>query len=277
MDVNYRIVFREDDDYVLLVDYIKKHNIEYEKKEDSPFIIFHILKSSPHWESISKLVRLYSPLVHPKMIYTEEERLHAEWLQLWCVWHYDYPQPEDCYQNIIYDRTNYCEHCDIGVVQNELVRMKRTPKWGRRAIAMVNWMTDDLFVSEATKTKLEQSGLTGFSFLGVKNKSGKDFLDDFYQIKFEFELPPGLYEQSSAILGASVCPICGRTKYKPNREGQLMFHKEIFENAPDIVRTSDHYGWEAAGRWILVSQKMYRFIKEQKMGRSLEFEPVILV
>jgi len=275
MDVSHYIALRKDDDYPLLFAYLQQHDVEY--SVDDPFIILTILESNPHWDNILKLLKMYNCFTNVTMIYTEEERLAAEWMTVRSKWHYDYPQPEDEYEDIVYDKTDYCEHCHIGLIQKEPFRMKRTPKWGRRGFAMVNWLFEDLFVSEDTKNKLEQSGLTGFSFWNVKNKSGKEFLQDFYQIKFEVQVPPGLCEESSNVAGVVICPVCGRTKYNPRMRGQYMFKKEIFEDAPDIVRTSDYIGWIPADRMLLINQKMYRFIKDQKMDRSLVFEPVILV
>ena len=60
--------------------------------------------------------------------------------------------------------------------------------------------------------------------------------------------------------------------------GMLKFKKSIFDNAPDIVKTSEVFGWgKSAPHEILLRNSMYRFIVENHLDRGLIFEPIILV
>ena len=56
------------------------------------------------------------------------------------------------------------------------------------------------------------------------------------------------------------------------------FKKEIFLNAPDFVKSAESFGAAAsASKLVFVSQKAYRFIKDNKLDSSLVFEPIQLV
>lgn len=75
---------------------------------------------------------------------------------------------------------------------------------------MTNCIDDELFVSSHAKLILESSDLEGFSFLSVKNKSGKETLLDIYQIQIPFILKNGISELTNCIYGEYVCPTCGK-------------------------------------------------------------------
>lgn len=47
---------------------------------------------------------------------------------------------------------------------------------------------------------------------------------------------------------------------------------------PDICRTHEDWGWgKGADRLILISQRMYRTIVDNRLDRSLVFEPIQLI
>lgn len=58
----------------------------------------------------------------------------------------------------------------------------------------------------------------------------------------------------------------------------LTFKKEIFANAPDIVKSFEIFGDRLyAARVILVNHKAYDVITKNKLDRNLEFAPLKLI
>ena len=91
-------------------------------------------------------------------------------------------------------------------------------------------------------------------------------------------LQEGIADLSSRIDEIYVCPKCGKQKFRSNNRGKFVFKKEAFINAPDFVKSAEWFGGGAgASKLILVSQKAYRFITENKLDSSLVFEPISLV
>ena len=103
-------------------------------------------------------------------------------------------------------------------------------------------------------------------------------LEDTYQMIIHNRLNPGLITERRSIDDIYVCAECGVPKYHPTGMGMLAFKKEIFEGAPDVVKTAEIFGWgHAAPTEIIVSQKVYQTITKNRLDRSLVFEPIELV
>ena len=277
MEIWNHICFRNDS-HPLIYQYIKETEIECDEEDGTCTI--DISESDPRWEKLSDLMKIDKTFCLSETKFSKEELSSAEWLTVRSKWYYDYPQPETGYKEITYTKENLCScsDCGIALCQKDLFRFKRTPKWGKRNFCMTNWVFDELFVSPKAKEALESGDLQGFSFLNVRNKSGKEILNDVYQLCIPYVLPSGIADFTSRIDEVFICPVCRKQKLRPNGRGQFVFYRKAFTDAPDFVKSSEWFGGGAgASREILVSQRAYHFIKENKLDSSLVFEPVMLV
>lgn len=257
--------------------YLDAHHIPY--KEVLHSCVFDISESDPHWEQISLLLQRSRFVCISDTYYTKQELSEAAWLTMRSLWRCGYPQPEDGpgYESVTYSMDGYCSSCGSGLVQNSEFRIKKPPKWGKRHFMMLNWVGDEIFVDDITKTLLSQSGLTGFSFRDVYDKKGANAFEDISQLYIENLLPDGLSTDSRYIDQVNRCPVCGIAKYHSTGIGSLAFREEIFDKAPDIVRTSEIFGWEHwTQREIIVSQRFYQFVIANNLGSALEFKPMYL-
>lgn len=277
MEINYRVAFHKDEVPALLY-YLKQHQIQYNQVDT--LIAFDMLESNPHWSFIEECVVSQSLFAWPSKVFSKKELLEAEWFVLWSRWHFDYPQPEDSYwDEITYTQKDACKLCQNGEKQIAPFRMKKVPKWGRRGFLMMNWISDEFFVSEETKQLMEQEEFSDISFCEVQNKSGKETIPGVYQLMIHRYLPGNAIKDNSYSPGFFICPGCGRKIYKPDLKEKVAYHKEAFASMPDIVKTTDYMGHEDSGshQRILVNQKFYRTITKHHLDRSLEFEPIDLV
>lgn len=272
MEIWNHFTFRKDM-YPLTTQYILDNDIPYEYGEIVSAV--DISENDPHWSELSRLLKLENRTYLSETKFSKKELLSAEWLTVRSQWHYDYPQPESRYKEITYTNEHSCPECGIGLVQQDSFRFKRTPKWGRRNFCMTNWVYDEFFVSPKAKELLESGDLQGFAFVGVLNKSGKETLQDIYQMQIPGILPEGIVDSSENIREILNCPVCGKRKFRSNGRGQFVFKREIFENAPDFVKSQERFGRGLiAARLIFISQKAYRFLTENKLDSSLVFEPI---
>lgn len=276
MEINKHIGFDADDK--LLIKYLKKHNIKY--NAEGYALTLDIYESSPHWEEINKIVGKLDLLCLSETVFSKEELLSAEWMEVRSVWHYSYPQPENefGYKSVTYTKDDYCSECGAGLVQTELFRIKKEPSWrGKRHFLMLNWVEDELFVDETAKALLERE-FSFLSFCGVKNKKGTETLENIFQIIIPVLKEEGIVEKQRSIQEVMICPCCKRKKYHPVGEGMLQFRRNVFENAPDMVKSAEWFGWgHGADRTIIISQKMYQFILSHHLEKNLEFSPIELV
>ncbi len=277
MEINKHICFTNEKNPQLL-NYLIKNNISF--KKNGSLCIIDIYESSPYWSDISAILGKEKALCISDTRFSKKELQSAEWMTLRSVWHNGYPQPEGNfdYEDITYTRDNKCSQCGVGLRQIDSFRLKKAPNWGSRHFMMLNWIEDELFVSEHAKNLLERSGFTDISFSHVKNKSGKEILPDVFQLNIRNVIPKGLVEGGRNLREIPTCSQCNSTVYHPSGIGMHSFRKEIFDSAPDIVKTTDMFGWgKAASPLIIVNQKVYRFIIENRLERGLEFQPIELV
>jgi hypothetical protein len=275
MEIWNHFTFRKDM-HPLTTQYILNSNIQY--KHGEILSVVDISENDPHWEELSRLLKLDNNTYLSETKFSKEELCSAEWLTVRSQWYYDYPQPENRYTKLTYSEENVCSNCGMGLVQQDSFRFKRTPKWGRRNFCMTNWVYDEFFVSPKAKELLESSDLQGFIFSDVLNKSGKETLADIYQMQIPYVLPEGIETSSNCIEKVSNCPICDKRKFLSNERGQFEFKGENFLNVPDFVKSAEQFGsCLIASRLILISQKAYKFIIENKLDSSLVFEPIKLV
>lgn len=276
MDINRHISVGLEENPKLF-SYMDSNEVPYEDVYGTG--VFDILESNPHWEKIASLLQTCKPLCICNTIYTQEELDKAQWLIMRSVWHFGYPQPEDGegYEAITYSADNFCTACCSGLVQKDAFRMRKVPKWGKRHFMMLNWIGDEIFVDDIAKALLSRSGLTGFCIRDVYDKKGVEPLAGISQIYIQNFLPYGLMTNTRSIRKITQCTRCGITKCLPSGMGSLSFKKEIFENAPDIVKSNEKFGAEHSSyNKIIVSQRFYRFIMENRLGGALEFAPIDL-
>ena len=275
MEIWNHFTFREDM-HPLTTQYILTNGIRYEYGEILSAV--DISENDPHWEELSRLIKLENNTYLSEKKFSKKELWEAERLIMRSQWHYDYPQPENRYTELTYSKEQSCSNCGVGLVQQDSFRFKRTPKWGRRNFCLTNWVYDEFFVSPKAKELLESSNLKGSSFLNVLNKSGNEVLADIYQMQIPYILQEALETSSDGIKKISKCPLCGKRKFLGNGRGQYILRKEAFLNAPDFVKSAEQFGSGLiASRLILVSHGAYKLIVENKLDSSLVFEPIRLI
>lgn len=277
MDINRHIGIRKDKNPELF-SYLDANSILYENVLGTG--VFDILESDPHWETVSALMGQSQSLCLCNTIYTQEELEAAHWLTLRSVWRYGYPQPEDGvgYEAITYSLPDCCPICRAGLKQSADFRIKKTPNWGKRHAMMLNWVGDELFVDDIAKNLLSKSDLSGFRFRDVRNKKGTEIHPNVNQLVVLSLLPRGIDTNNRSIDQTYICSRCGTIKYHPTGIGSFRFRQEIFENAPDIIKSEEIFGWEYwTQRLIIVSQRFYQEIIKNHLGSDLEFKPIDLI
>lgn len=275
MDFKQRIVF-DKDKHKEIINFLDEQKIEYEDGAPLSFVILEILESNRFWHEINKYLIDNKIFTYTEGVYSKQEMEQAKWLTIRSKWRWQYPQPIDDngYIRITYSTDNYCDQCRSGLVQIDSFRVKMTPKWSKNYFLMLNWIEDELFLSDKAKNILSNSGLRGFEFIDVVKKDGTK-LDDINQLKVNEILPPGLVDQDNTIKETHKCDKCGVAKYVLTGRG-LVYKESAFRNDVDIVNSFELFGL-SADREIFVNQKFYQTIMNNGMDRNIEFTPIKLI
>lgn len=279
MEFKQRIAFR-DDEHKKLIKLLNEYKIKYDQDNSSSIIVLEILESNEFWPEIKKYIIKHNISEYTEVVYTNQEMEKAEWFRLRSKWRWEYPQPVDNfgYQDMItYDNKNYCFECGSGLVQIDSFRVKKSPDWKKRNFLMLNWIEDELFLSDDAKNILLNSGLKGFEFIDVVKPRTETKLEDFNQLKVKNISSPGLVDQNNTIRETTKCKKCGVIKYALTGRG-LVYKKSIFGDDVDIENSFEVFGWgHAALRCIFVNQKFYQVIVNNGLEKHLEFVPIKLI
>lgn len=265
-----------------LWEYIQKNNVPVKHKEDDHIASIEMYSSDPHWAAIEDILKRTGKSWIADTIFTEDELMCAQWLRVRTTWRTGYPQPMDGfgYETITYNRDNYCADCGIGLKQVESFRIKKVPSWGRRHFFSLLWVDDELFVSKSVKKAFQADGITGVSFVPVKDRTGTIELNGIFQLQILNVLDEGLINTPNNLRTSTLCSKCGRRKSVSNKGIRVQFKHEIFDNAPDVVKTGDYFGIagnKGPSREIIISQKTYQTIVNNRLERNLSFYPIELV
>jgi len=142
---------------------------------------------------------------------------------------------------------------------------------------IMNWIEDEFFVNDSTRKLLEKN-FDFLKFCDVKNKKGTEIFPDINQMIIPILEREGIIEEQSYLQNVYLCSACEKKKYHPSGIGMLKLKREIFENAPDIVKSAENFGWGCGSdRIIYISQKAYQFILSNHLERGLVFEPIDLI
>ncbi len=275
MDVSHHIAFRHDK-HPQFAAYLVENKFPKLQKGET-FYSFDVFESDPLWPYIEKYITEHDIFSLKETFYTKDELQQAQFLRLWCRWCNGYPQPEGKFMSITYSQS-YCKKCESGLCQIAPFRIRKSPNWGTRHFMMLNWVLDELFMDDTAKEVLSSSGLQGISFRPVEDKNGKQTLPNIWQWDIPYVLPAGLCYSGRAIDRVLYCESCGKVKYHPTGIGMRSFKKEIFQDAPDVMKSEEIFGFDVnTSKMIIVSQKVYQTLTNHHLDRALVFEPINLV
>lgn len=277
MRIKHRISFRAEE-HTELTFFLSIHGIAWRKGQIVSTV--EVFEDSPHWQFIHQYVNERNILMLSGTEFSKAELENAEWLRIRSQWRCGYPQPEEAfgYLSVTYQEGCRCETCGAGKKQIAPFRMRKSPNWGKRHFMMLNWVEDELFVTDVCRRVLEKENLSGMNFSTTCDKKGATILSNINQLRISSKLAPGIIQDRRSIDQVYHCTDCGETKYHPTCIGMIAYDKRIFENAPDFVKTAEFFGWgKGAAHHIIISKRAYHAIVENKLDQGLVFEPVELV
>ena len=224
-------------------------------------------------------VRVYIP------VYSEEEYLSSKWLTVRSSFSKVYVTNEDqlCHKACIFGKDKFGHLRGRHVFEAGGCVVKSPVKWGRTRFASSMTNESRLFCDDAARSILEQHQISGIEFLQVIKKSTKQPMDDIHQLINTFTVPNG------GIVGLDyttdyVCSECGMNmlcwsdqRFKFGiRSGSIPEGLDFCRTLPLFLGSEPDktYGAHAL---TLISQKMYRTLKDNMLDRSLWFEPVDII
>ena len=164
-------------------------------------------------------------------------------------------------------------------VQNEPYVIRSPIKWGRSAFVSAMYHEERLFCNDSIRAILTAQQITGIEFDPVYKKATMKPMEDIYQLKYTHTVPDGAIVSFSG-LKEYICEQCGMHMLLQSMEEKSSFalrHNfidesiDLWETLP--MFTSAKYRTHAHKK-LIISQKFYRFLRENKFDRGFHFDPL---
>lgn len=210
--------------------------------------------------------------------FSESERQAARWLQMRVI---------SLKLKPINDKTLFRKLCvykknmhgiDIGhhCVQAEPVTVGRAIKWGNSQFFSGAYFSGGVFCNNRAKGILENSALRGFQFGAVLNKQ-KVSLPETFQIHSDCIAPDEAFVPVHDM-NVERCPLCGKQMlYLSGSKPQYGVRSDVLDEGIDLYETLPIFGSytpDHCSKRLIISQRAYQFLRQQKMARALEFVPL---
>lgn len=277
MRIKYRYAFELDNDTRDIVDLLGFRKIEYRARDRALIAVLEIYEDNEYWSEINELMEKHSCIPIIECIYTKQELKEAEWLTIRSTWRNEYPQPDDdyAYMSITYDNSNFCSSCGSGLIQKDNFRLRMAPQWGKSNFYSINWVYDELFVTDLVKEEIVKNKLQGISFRPViKHKTG-EILQNINQIYVENTLSNNLIIKPEEIEEEIYCPKCKEKKYIVSGKLIPRLNKEDIDNSLDIIKTKDKFGdGLMCSSKVIISHRMYKVLNDNGFDKNLFFVPI---
>ncbi len=226
-------------------------------------------ETDPAWPALRERIQDWLAVDTVTTLFTDEDRAGARYFVLQPEWHHGYPMPDADHGWIeaTYDCTTRCRTCGAGAVQKAPFRLEGEPRWGRRGVLQLHWVSDEFFVTPAVYSAVFRPfGIDACEV--VANHSGAA-LNTVLQLRFDSIAPCTLRMDRS--LGTR-CPDCGVVRFDPHRQGLFPALAESIDSPS--VKTREWYGsGRAAWREILVDREIYESCVAAGV-RGVSFWPV---
>lgn len=226
-------------------------------------------EADPAWPLLRDRIEDWRVVDSVTTLFTDEDRAGARYFSLEPEWQHGYPMPDSDHDwlEATYDCTTRCRTCGAGAVQKAPFRLTGEPRWGRRCVLQIHWVSDEFFVTPAVYSEV-------FRPLGIEarevvaNRSGTA-LKTALQLRFDSIAPCPLRMDRST---GTRCPACGGVRFDPHRRGWFPAPAGSID-APS-AKTMELFGSGCASwRAILVNRGIYEACVAAGV-RGVSFWPV---
>lgn len=265
---------------------LKKEGVKY-KKDKYGTIVYAIDEEMPNYERIKKQSDERKEKGNTCRAgyykYTEEELNNAKWLIMFNIKEHNEPLPRnrDKFYEEMYEKIAGCQNCNSVYIQKAPFRFGKP--FGFRGYHSTRTMglSDVFFIDDYFKECIEKSKLKGFSIDTVYSGRKKEALKNTYQFHVTSTLD--IEADMKSYKDIKKCDICNKHMYIPfsNVEPNITYYngKELDKCNLDVVYSKEYIGVSIAATFqqIIISNKMYRVLKDNDLDKDFKFDVIQLL
>ena len=239
--------------------------------------VIELFKDDPKFNVLEEYLNEQNlePIISFDEVFSEKEMLSAPIMQMVPNSHRGgYPQPENKYIDVSYDENSGCPECTYGKIQNRPLHLSGAVKMGKRDDISGIWWMREFIVTKRFKELAEEAKLTGCEFWPVIKQGKNEPFEDIFQLKITGVMPK-MSEETQIIQSCEYGNKCGHMRTYV--EGRICYNASDLENVSDFALTQEWFGMLGEiWRWPFMSQRAYRFFKENKISGMRFYPPEIL-
>lgn len=278
MRIEKRIVFNTKHDESAGKKAFEIMNKKYPGMKDTGSFIVKLFEDDPKYKLLIQYLEEnnFSKFITDDEVFSKEEMLSAPIMQMKPDSYTEsrpMPKKDYGYLKESYDQNSGCNICTKGKIQNKPLQLIEKTSLGKKDIIGMRW-TYGFLVSKRFKELAEEAELTGCEFWPIIKYKEKEPFDGIFQLKITGVMPK-MASETNIIHDFSVCNICGHEKVYP--KGRIYYNASDLRNIPDFALTQEWFGmyWDI-WQWPFMSQRAYRFFKENKISGMRFYPPEIL-
>ena len=271
---------------------LDKYLITYEYKEEDTVLgldwslVFYLYEDMDSYAKIIEEIIPFNLIEITTTEFDKNEIDNAEWYEIFAP-PCQYPQPEDGYEELVFNTNDRCPICGFGKMQINPYQLKKRPKQKGNQFWGIFWEQDALFCSSEIKNLLERESIKGIHFIQPVLK-GNIPIEGYYQIIIETTLEKGFNPKNTTEricrykkdnwrpdgLDTKNLKYCGKMQYDYPRKGGYTFSRKIFYDNIDFCRSKEYF--ENGERVNMISKKVYETIVKNKL-KGLIIEPIFYI
>ncbi|MBQ7875408.1 MAG: hypothetical protein IJ306_09705 [Oscillospiraceae bacterium] len=246
-------------------------------KNSSGMCVIELYEDDPHYNDLLEFFdnNNIDPVAFDDEVFTENERLEAPVMRMVPNSHKGrYPQPENKYIDVSYDENSGCPYCTYGKIQNRPLRLSGAVKMGKRDDISGIWWMREFIVTKRFKELAEEEGLTGCEFWPIIKHERNEPFEDIFQLKITGVMPK-MAKETEIVQSQEYGNKCGHMRTYV--DGHIYYNASDLENVSDFALTQKWFDMLGEiWRWPFMSQKAYRFFKENRISGVRFYPPEIL-
>lgn len=256
---------------------LSKYQVPFDYDQNLNWITLYLFEDHPNAEQIKSVL---PHEVFGEYVFSDSELMGSEWLLMRSTnGKLDSKNTEktfefSCeYEKSIADFTEKFAHHRKQIAPYEFP----TPvKWGKN-----HFYSSDMggfyqfFCDDLAKDLLQKQGFTGVRFDPVVAYRKGCYAENIHQVVFSEVLPDDALILDNGFQ-KKYCPLCGQIQYTCNMLSRIQV-KKIFLGVFDFYRTNEIFGDGFAYSFNIISNRVYRFLKENSLSRNIKFQPLFSV
>lgn len=263
----------------LLIDFLQSNNIKHKVTEASKFVpslvIFDLWSDKDYTERVlEELKEMNCRPISVDLEYTDLERNRAELLWLWPKSQkIDIIKEDDSFDYLCEGTSIYGNACYKHKVQKGALRISKEPSLKSKTVF---WTESTgfsvVFAAKQVYEAVTTSSLEGIDFWNVLKRNGS-VSDSIFQMTSKHMIGRECVEPGHGEI-IERCPICGKEQFQTSSNYVMHLYFNKIQTQSDLYVTERMFGAGFGHPNYIVSQRFYRFLKDNKLTGGLEFSPV---